>query len=68
MTYVELAHEPTRLGCRLRRQSRGSHEIWRNPLVNCSASIPRRRGDLAVGTLNAILRQLGIARQDLDRA
>ncbi|MDE0236723.1 MAG: type II toxin-antitoxin system HicA family toxin [bacterium] len=31
MTYRELTRKLRSLGCEFDRQSRGSHEIWRNP-------------------------------------
>jgi len=68
MTYAELARKLQRLGCELRRHSKGSHEIWSNPTAKRSASIPRHSGDLPTGTLKAILRQLEISREDLDQA
>jgi predicted RNA binding protein YcfA (HicA-like mRNA interferase family) len=66
VTYSELSRKLRALGCVLRRQGKGSHEIWHNPLVNRSAVIPNHPGDIPVGTLHAILKQLGIQRERLD--
>jgi hypothetical protein len=40
VTYAELSRKLRALGCVLKRQAKGSHEIWHNPLVNRSAVIP----------------------------
>jgi len=50
----------------LKRQAKGSHEIWHNPGTNRTAVIPNHAGDLPKGTLAAILKQLQVAREDLD--
>ncbi|MCI0547840.1 MAG: type II toxin-antitoxin system HicA family toxin [Candidatus Rokubacteria bacterium] len=66
MTYAELTRALRALGCILKRQAKGSHEIWHCPRTNRSATIPRHTGDLPPGTLRAILRGLGLTREDLD--
>jgi len=66
VTYPELARKLRALGCVLKRQGKGSHEIWHYPRLNRSASIPNQRGDIPVGTLHGILRALGISRDELD--
>ena len=66
MTYSELTRKLRALGCVLKRQARGSHEIWHNPRVNRSTVIPNHPGDIPIGTLGAILRQLQISRGELD--
>jgi predicted RNA binding protein YcfA (HicA-like mRNA interferase family) len=68
MTYRELARRLRQLGCELRRQSKGSHEIWTNPRTHLSASVPRHSGDVPKGTLSAILKQLGIDKDEFDAA
>jgi len=40
VTYADLSRKLRALGCVLKRQGKGSHEIWHNPLVNRSAVIP----------------------------
>ena len=67
MTYSELTRKLRALGCVLKRQARGSHEIWHNPRANRSAVIPNHLGDIPIGTLRAVLKQLEIAREELDR-
>ena len=68
MTYRELARKLRLLGCELKRQSKGSHEIWTNTRNNLSAVVPRHSGDVPKGTLAAILKQLGIDRSEFDAA
>ena len=66
MTYAELSRKLRALGCVLKRHGKGSHEIWQNSAVSRSAVIPNHPGDIPTGTLRAILKQLGIQREDLD--
>ena len=66
MTHAELSRKLRALGCVMKRQGKGSCEIWHNPTVNRSAVIPSHSGDIPAGTLRAILKQLGIQRADLD--
>lgn len=68
MTYRELARKLRTLGCEFKRQSKGSHEIWVNPHKTLLAVIPHHPGDIPKGTLNAILKQLGIDRDEFDNA
>lgn len=68
MTYAELSRKLRALGCELKRHGKGSHEIWHNPRANRSAVIPNHPGDIPAGTLHAILKHLGIARDELDTA
>ena len=68
MTYQQLTRKLHKLGCQFKRQSKGSHEIWTNPHTNLSTVIPNHRGDIPTGTLNAILRQLGVNRDEFDAA
>ena len=68
MTYTELIRKLRSLGCQFKRQSKGSHEIWHNPRVNRSATIPHHSGDIPEGTLRAILKQLEISREEIERA
>ena len=66
MTHAELSRKPRALGWVLKRQGKGSHEIWHNPMVNRSVVIPSHSGDIPTGTLRAIFKQRGIQREDLD--
>ncbi len=65
MRYRELARRLRRLGCQELRSGKGSHHIWYNPSTGKVASVPDWGSkDLAPGTVRAILRELGISRQD----
>ena len=57
------------LGCEEhRRRGRGSHWIWRNPLTGGSAVVPDYGGrDLRVGTVRAVLRNLGVGWEEFLR-
>lgn len=69
MTYRELTKKLKRLGCEYVRAAAGSHEIWWRPANRKFTTIPRHASrDLAAGTLRAILRDLGIAKREFDRA
>ena len=68
MTYQQLARKLRTLGCEFKRQSKGSHEIWTNTRTKRSAVIPLHSGDIPKGTLNTILTQLGIDREEFDAA
>ncbi|MFH1177365.1 MAG: type II toxin-antitoxin system HicA family toxin [Acidobacteriota bacterium] len=68
MTYRELARKLRTLGCTLKRHTKGSHEIWHSPARVRSTSLPNHPGDIPRGTLKAVLKQLQIAQEDLDRA
>ncbi len=51
------------------RQARGSHEIWANDKTGATSAIPRHGSrDLKPGTLARIIKNLGISRDELDRA
>ena len=69
MTYRALTRKLRSLGCQFVRRAPGSHEIWWNPRNRCFTTVPHRGSkDIPKGTLAAILRDLGLARQDLDKA
>jgi predicted RNA binding protein YcfA (HicA-like mRNA interferase family) len=67
VTYADLTRKLRALGCVLKRQAKGSHEIWHCPRTNRAATIPHHPGDIPKGTLHAILRGLGLTRDDIDR-
>ena len=69
MTSRELTRKLRRLGCAFERQAGGSHEIWVNLANDQETTIPRHANrDLPVGTVHGIRRDLGITRQEFDRA
>lgn len=46
-------------------RSRGSHQIWLNPVSGKRAIVPMHNKDIPVGTLYAILKQAGIDKDEL---
>jgi len=66
VTYRQLARKLRAMGCELKRHSKGSHEIWTNPRTNSTAVVPNHPGEVPAGTLNAVLRELGIGRDEFN--
>ena len=46
-------------------RSRGSHQVWLNPVSRKRAIIPMHNKDIPLGTLYAILKQAGIDKSEL---
>ena len=68
MRYRELTRKLRRLGCQIRRQAKGSHEIWWHPGKKLYTVIPRHSGDIAGGTLRKVMKDLALTEEDLKRA
>lgn len=65
MRYRDLTKRLTQMGCELDRQGKGSHQIWVNPQTHQKAVISDYGGkDIPPGTIRAIIRQLGIDRNE----
>lgn len=65
MTYAELVRKLRRMGLKLDEQGK-RHEIWYDPATGRRTRIPRHRTrEVPEGTLKAILRDLGLKREDL---
>jgi mRNA interferase HicA len=62
MKYREAARKLKALGCQeLARHSSGSHRKWYNPATDRFAPLPDWGAkDLKMGTLRAVVRQLGL--------
>lgn len=62
MTYREVTRRLQALGCHeVPRTGGGSHRKWRNPANSRTTVIPDWGGhDLKLGTIRAIVRQLGL--------
>lgn len=68
MRYREIAKKLKKLGCIELRKGKGSHRIWYNPETNQVVSIPDWGSkDLAPGTVRAIIRELGISREQFGK-
>jgi predicted RNA binding protein YcfA (HicA-like mRNA interferase family) len=59
-TYREIIRRLKLFGFSFYRQAAGSHEIWYNDKTNRYTTVPNHTGDMAEGTLRAILKQAGI--------
>ncbi len=69
MNYRELTRKLRRLRCELDRRAKGDHEIWINASTHARTTIPNwGRRDLKQGTISAIVRDLGISREELEHA
>lgn len=58
--YQEIARRLRRADYRFDRPGVGSHEVWRHKNTGRKVTLPRHRGDMAEGTLRAVLREAGI--------
>ncbi len=68
MTYRQAARKLRRLGCQERpRRSGGAHRKWHNPTTGQATVVPDwgSKG-LKVGTLRAVIRQLGLVWEDFE--
>jgi mRNA interferase HicA len=70
MIYREVSRKLARLGCgEIPRRSGGSHRKWFNPKTQQATVVPDWGGrDLKLGTVRALVRQLGIEWADFDKA
>jgi len=70
MKYREVARRLGALGCEeLPRRTGGSHRKWHNPATGRLAPVPDwGNKDLKVGTLRAIVKQLGLDWEDFQQA
>ncbi len=62
MTYREVVKKLVAMGCReLPRTGDGSHRKWFNPASDRATVVPDRgKDDLKLGTVRAVVRQLGL--------
>jgi predicted RNA binding protein YcfA (HicA-like mRNA interferase family) len=70
MIYREVARKLRRLGCQeIPRRSGGAHRKWSNPATGYATVVPDWGArDLKIGTLHAIIRQLGLDWQEFSEA
>ena len=65
MRYRELTRKLRRLGCEFDRPGKGDHEVWLHLQSRKRAFFPNWGSrDLKTGTIVAILKDLGISRED----
>lgn len=62
MTYREVTRRLANMGCvEIARRSGGSHRKWKNPVNARVTAVPDWGSrDLKIGTIRAIVRQLGL--------
>ncbi len=62
MKYREAARKLRALGCvELPRRGHGSHRVWHNPALSRLSTLPFHGGrDIRLGTLRAVVRDLGL--------
>jgi mRNA interferase HicA len=70
MRYREVTRKLSALGCQeIPRRSGGSHRKWTNPATGQTTVVPDWGSkDLKLGTLRAVVRQLGIDWDAFERA
>jgi mRNA interferase HicA len=70
MKYREAALKLKKLGCEeIPRRGKGSHRIWQNRKTNRITPLPDWGSkDLKLGTLRAVIRQLGLDWDDFTNA
>jgi mRNA interferase HicA len=70
MKYREVARKLRKLGCEeMVQRSSGSHQKWRNPASGRGTVVPDwGNADLRIGTIRAIVRQLGLDWEDFKDA
>lgn len=62
--YRKIVKRLKKFGFAFDRQAAGSHEIWYNSSSNRYTTIPNHPGEMAEGTLRAILKQAGITPEE----
>lgn len=67
ITYRILTKRLRALGFEFWRSAKGRHEIWYNETLDVFTTIPRHHGDMAEGTVRAILKQATIEVEDFLR-
>ena len=62
--YRDVAQRLRHFGYVFDRPGSGSHEVWRHAQTGRKVTVPRHTGDMAEGTLRAILREAQIGVDD----
>ena len=66
--YREVARKLRACGFVFDRPGPGSHEIWRHASTGRKVTLPHHPGDMAKGTLRAILREAGVGTNEFLKA
>lgn len=64
LTYRGVVEKLRQAGFEFDRQAKGSHEIWYNRESRRRVTVPNHPGDIARGTLRAIIRESGLTIDD----
>ena len=59
-SYRDIIAKLRAAGFEFDRHTKGSHEIWRNPVTRRRTMVSNHPGDIAEGTVRAIIRQAGV--------
>lgn len=62
--YKEIVRKLKKAGFEFDRNTKGSHEIWWNPVTRARTTIPNHPGDMPENTLRAILKQTGTSAEE----
>lgn len=60
MKSADLIKDLRKAGCELKRQGKGSHQIWYSPITGKTFPVPHPKGSLPVGTVKSIKKAAGI--------
>lgn len=60
MKSTDLIKELAAAGCYLKRQGKGSHEIWFSPITGKTFPVPHPKASLPIGTVKSIKKSAGI--------
>ncbi|MDE3180556.1 MAG: type II toxin-antitoxin system HicA family toxin [Acidobacteriota bacterium] len=66
--YREVTRKLRTLGYVFDRPGPGSHEVWRHSISGRKVTLPHHPGDMAEGTLRAVIREAGVNVDDFLRA
>ena len=62
LNYRKVTKKLSKAGFVLRRQGKGSHEIWKHPITRRTTSVPNHGGkNIPTGTLKEIIKQAGLS-------
>ena len=65
MKYHEVIARLKKLGFRLYRQGRGSHELWVRDSDGKVVPVPHKK-EIKIGTLRAIIREIGLKPEEFE--
>ncbi|WP_439291222.1 type II toxin-antitoxin system HicA family toxin [Lonepinella koalarum] len=60
MTSKDLIKELTAIGCYLKRQGKGDHQIWYSPRTGKTFPVPHPKSNLPIGTVKSIKKSAGL--------